>query len=171
MIDLINILSNFCSDDKLKYTFSVLGKIFTIVFIIVPILIILIGTIDFLKIIISKDADMKESSKKFFKRLIFGICVFFIMPIVSFFMNLIGINIDNDCMKCFANPNDKSQCSYSLDESNVNINNDINTLICSGAQNKKLCCKDKFGKNDDIDVWEWDNDVGCINITAKNPYE
>ena len=55
----------------------------------VPILIILLGIIDFAKAVMtSKEDEMKASQNKFVKRLIIGIAIFFIPTLVNLIMDL-----------------------------------------------------------------------------------
>lgn len=55
--------------------------------------------------------------------------VFFIFPIVTFLMNLVGNNIDNMCMTCFSYPIDKATC---------NFDNNSNSLNNSESQNNNI---------------------------------
>lgn len=115
--------SNFCDSNAIKRLFSFLGQMFNILKIIIPILIIVMGTIDLLKAIISSDEnEIKKAKNIFIKRLILGIVVFFIFPIVSFLMQMIGQNTNNKCMNCFLEPNNKSKCNYNLKNNTENLN-------------------------------------------------
>lgn len=60
--------------------------------IIVPILIILLGTLDFAKAVIAgKEDNMKKAQSTFVKRLIAGVAVFFVPLLVNIIMNLADI--------------------------------------------------------------------------------
>lgn len=127
-MNLFNILdtaSNFCDSASLKRVFSFAGQIFNILKIVIPIIIIILGSIDFVKAIIAGNNDaMKSSEKKFIKRLILGVAVFFVFPIVTFVMNLLNQSNENQCMLCFTKP-DALTCktdSNTSNSSNLTIN-------------------------------------------------
>ncbi len=72
----------------------------------VPILLVLLGAIDFLKATAAqKEDEIKNAQAMFIKRLIVGALVFFIFVIVKFIIGVIGGNTDNivNCMNCFIN--------------------------------------------------------------------
>lgn len=126
-VNFVNILTNTssCDANSIKRVFSLLGNLFNIVKIIIPIILIVMGTIDFVKAMITNNPDeTKKSQALFIKRLIVAVCVFFVFPIVSFLMSLVGESMDNTCMICFSNPNDKTKCYFT-----VNNNNDSNSTV------------------------------------------
>ena len=66
----------------------------------------------------------KKSEKNFFKRLIIGVAIFFVFPLVSFLMGLINNSLDNLCITCFNEPGALT-CkveSNSSDSANVKVN-------------------------------------------------
>ena len=134
-MNLYNILTtSFCDSDIAKKLFSFIGNIFNIMKIIIPIIIILIGTIDLIKAMIANDTDAsKKAQNMFIKRLIIGIAIFFVFPIASFIMNLIGNSMDNNCMDCFNSPNNSLKCSFNNNSDDAtkikleDIENDDNT--------------------------------------------
>ena len=72
----------------------------------VPIILIIMGSIDFVKAISSqKEDDIKKAQGMFIKRLIMGALVFFIFVIVKLLISLIGGNNDDiwGCVECFIN--------------------------------------------------------------------
>ncbi len=74
-----------------------------IIQIIVPIILVVMGAIDFLKAISSqKEDDIKKAQSTFIKRLIMGALVYFIIVIVKFIISIIG-NDDSiwGCVECF----------------------------------------------------------------------
>ena len=75
----------------------------------VPIILVILGMIDFAKGIMSqKEDDIKKGQKTFINRLIIGAVIFFIVALVKL---LVGIVVDNtgnrnniiDCIDCFVN--------------------------------------------------------------------
>lgn len=74
-----------------------------IIQIIVPIILVVMGAVDFLKAISSqKEDDIKKAQGTFIKRLIMGALVYFVIVIVKFLISIIG-NDDSiwGCVECF----------------------------------------------------------------------
>lgn len=101
---------SFCTGSVLN-VFNALGWIIYALKILIPIILIVLGTIDFGKAIIaSKDDEIKKSAKTLFMRVIAGIIIFFIPTIVNLIITLIGgENVYNGtnfgpCTKCILNP-------------------------------------------------------------------
>lgn len=81
--------------------------IYTIIQIAVPVILVLLGSIDLLKgIIAQKEEDIKKGQKMFIKRLIAGAIIFFVFMLIKLFVSLVADN-DNDnntiidCLECF----------------------------------------------------------------------
>lgn len=86
--------------------------IITIIQIAVPIILILIGSIDFLKVVLgSKNDDLNNATKKFVLRLIAASSIFFLFLVVKLLISLIGSNDDGllECLSCFTS--DGNECS------------------------------------------------------------
>jgi len=67
--------------------------VFTIIQIGIPILLIIMGTLDLAKAVISSDEqEIKKATGKFIKRVIYAIAVFFVVTIVTLIMNLVANN-------------------------------------------------------------------------------
>lgn len=80
-MDLMQILS-FCSDTK--DIWKLVGKVIRIVLIIIPVIIVMLGTFDLGKAVMAgEDKEIKEAQKMFIKRLIYGVIIFFIPYLVS----------------------------------------------------------------------------------------
>ena len=80
---------------------SLVDEILEYVRIIVPIIIILLGIIDFAKAVIaSKEDEMKKAQTTFVKRLIVGIAVFFVPVIVDLIMDLADIVWNGSYSSC-----------------------------------------------------------------------
>lgn len=82
---------------------SFVRALVTTIKILVPLILIVMGIIDFLKAVISADEKtMNHSPISFIKRLIAAILVFFVISIVQFLFNLIPINTSvMGCFRCF----------------------------------------------------------------------
>ena len=78
--------------------------IYTIILIAVPVLLVILGTIDLFKgIAAQKEDDIKKAQGMFIKRLISALLVFFVMVIVKFAISLVSNNTQNifNCLDCF----------------------------------------------------------------------
>lgn len=99
----------YCTGNFLK-PFRFFGKIFLIIKIIIPIVIIAFGMIDLGKAILSsKDDEVKKSLKSLAMRALAGIIIFFLPTIINFVFALIdGWNeYETDysnCSKCISSP-------------------------------------------------------------------
>ena len=85
--------------------------------IIVPIVLILMGMIDFTRAVISSDEkQMKESQSRFIRRILAAVIIFFVVAIVQFAFNAIGADNDNivGCINCFVNGNCGNQKGQQL---------------------------------------------------------
>ena len=82
--------------------------IYLIIQILVPIILVIFGSIDFVKsVIASKDDEINKGRQIFIKRLIYGVIVFFVFSIVKLLISLVGdkdnkVNIMN-CASCLIN--------------------------------------------------------------------
>lgn len=104
--------TRYCSDPNFIKPFKFLGKIFTILKILIPIIIIVFGVIDLSRAVIaSKDDEIKKSIRGLAMRALAGVVIFFIPTLV----NLIFVLIDDwnkystdysKCSRCVMNPND-----------------------------------------------------------------
>ena len=115
-----------CDNVSLLSTIFYAKEILKYVFILIPIILILMVTIDFSRSIISKDdASMKNNFKIAIKRVIYAIVIFLTPSIVSFAMNVL---VDSDVKY--------AKCLYvDLDtiKSQITINkNECNRMIASG---------------------------------------
>lgn len=106
---------NICdgSSSTLK-VFQVLGIIFFIIKIIVPIIIIVLGMIDFGKSAINgEDKANSEAIKTLFKRIVLGIIIFFIPTVLDVLLSFVNGVSDvakqyEGCTKCLVSPSSSS---------------------------------------------------------------
>lgn len=98
--------TNFCKDVGIKKSLKFIGNLFIIAKIIVPILLIVMGTIDFSKSVFSSDADsLKKSSITFAYRILAGVAIFFLPTIISFvFDGILKNSLYKECNKCLFHP-------------------------------------------------------------------
>ena len=84
------------------------SDIMTIIQVLVPVILVIIGTIDFVKSVSSqKEEEIKKGQQMFIKRLIVALLVFCVFVIVKLLISLISDSNDTinivDCMECFVN--------------------------------------------------------------------
>lgn len=104
-----------CGSGMITNIPSALPKVLNIVYIIlqivVPVLLVVLGTLDLFKsIIASKDDEMKKGQGMFLKRLIAAVLIFFVFSIVKIIISLVADGNENqliDCAECFI----KNECS------------------------------------------------------------
>lgn len=93
----------------------------------IPIILCILGMFDFSKSVMANDEKaMNEGPKKFIKRVIAAVLVFFVVSIVQFIFNVLGnsdpeqeyMNKDNlnSCLKCFIS--DESGCTEDTETGN-----------------------------------------------------
>ena len=88
---------------------AIVRLVMNIVCVAVPIIMILMGTIDLFKAVTAgKDDDIKKKQKALITRIIAGVLVFLVPTIVSVLMNLIGVSKWRTCWNNAKNGNFKS---------------------------------------------------------------
>ena len=100
---------NFCTETKEIWVF--LGNILNVVKIVIPILILSFGCIDFGKAVVaSKDDEIKKALKSLMFRILAGAVIFFIPVIIKFAFSLVDSfsgDIEKDynvCVSCLTGP-------------------------------------------------------------------
>ncbi len=100
-------LSEICNDEKIQNTLKFVGRLLFIVKIIVPLLLIIFGTIDFGKAIAaSKDDSVAKAGKMLVLRIVIGIVIFLVPTVVNFVFQLVGHGNTsyNECRICIFEP-------------------------------------------------------------------
>lgn len=101
---------------SLSFNFSgtipyVVHTIVIIIKIVVPVLLVIFGSIDFVKAMTSqKEEEIKKGQQTFIKRLIAGVLVFFVLSFVKILISLVGDSNKSkiiDCTSCLINNNSK----------------------------------------------------------------
>ena len=108
-----------CGGNLIEKIPSALPKVVSLIYNIlqaaVPILLVVMGSIDLTKgISAGKEEDMKKGRQLFIKRLIAGVLVFLVFIVVKFFISLVADDKDSDnkavrimqCTECFINNDD-----------------------------------------------------------------
>lgn len=99
-----------CKSDNLKVPLKYIGWTLSIVKIIIPIIIITLGVLDFMKAVASQKAEeLSKAVKTVLLRVIAGIVVFLVPAIINFLFTLVDdwTKYDtaySECTKCLANP-------------------------------------------------------------------
>lgn len=107
-----------CGNDLLTDIPAIVPKTVHLVYLLlqiaVPVILVIFGTIDFIRAIISsKEDEIKKGQQTFIKRLFVAVIIFFIFSIVKLVVSLVngdsgrGINNVMNCTKCLIN-NDKN---------------------------------------------------------------
>lgn len=118
MLELFNVLDEFtenttmCAGIEVPDTlFNVVATIIRVIKIIVPILLIIWGMLDFAKSVVAKkEEDIKKYQKAFVSRLISAVLVFLVITIVQLVVNLLA-GVDRESNADGENPSDIWSCS------------------------------------------------------------
>ena len=124
-------MDTFCADTASVW--QLVGNVIYIIRIVIPVIIILLGTLDLGKAVIAgKDKKIKEAQKSFIKRLIYGVAIFFMFTVVEVIFGLLGVETDKGdskiCWDCATKPHNKSCLKYVEDSEKKQSedNNDSN---------------------------------------------
>ena len=108
---------NFCY--QTASVWKVVGYFVLIFKIVVPLIIIVLGSIDFGRAVVEKDDKaMQNAGKRLFSRIIAGVCIFFIPTIINIAFGLVDLfnsNMEKDyknCLNCLTSPTKNCDTSY-----------------------------------------------------------
>lgn len=108
---------DFCN--KTASIWQVAGYALYILKIVIPIILIILGMIDFARAALSSDEKMiKDAAFKFAKRLVAAVIIFFIPTLIDVAFDLVGgfsgsIKTDYEkCVVCLTSPNGNCDTSY-----------------------------------------------------------
>lgn len=124
-------------DEKIP---KIISTIVTVIKVVIPILLVIMGMLDFAKSMSAgKEEDIKKGQKIFVKRLISGALVFLVFTFVQFVISFVADEEDKDnlatCSQCFLN----GDCTYKLDSSGSCPDEETMKL----SKNKEHCIKIK----------------------------
>ena len=93
---------DFCGDSKPVW--QLVGKVVMVLQIAIPVLIILLGTLDLGKAVLAgDDKKIDEARKILIKRVIYGVAIFFIVVIVKAVFGFVpDANTSSTCFECVA---------------------------------------------------------------------
>lgn len=109
-------MGSFCY--KTANIWSIIGNAILILKILIPIVIIVLGAIDFGKVIVSSDDKaVKKSLVTLTKRVVVGVVIFFVPTLINFVFSLISgfSSLESDymnCVNCLTSPNNLCDTSY-----------------------------------------------------------
>ena len=107
IINLVQVLDKgFC--ESTKAIWGLIGYVITVLQIAIPIIIVLLGTLDLGKAVMAgEEKQIKDAQKMLIKRIIYGVVIFFVAVIVKYVFGMVSDSIDSDgskCWDCIANP-------------------------------------------------------------------
>ncbi len=107
--------TNFCANTA--GIWKLIGELVYIIRIAIPIIVVLLGTLDLGKAVIAgEDKKIKEAQKAFITRLIYGVAIFFVFPIVKMVFGLLNVDLDRGdnkiCWQCASKPHTRSWIEY-----------------------------------------------------------
>lgn len=107
--------TTFCGETAGIWRF--IGYVIHIIRMAIPIIIILLGTLDLGKAVIGGDDDkIKSARKSFIMRIVYGVAIFFVFPIVETIFGLLGADITSGnakiCYTCAKKPNSNACTKY-----------------------------------------------------------
>lgn len=92
------VLENSICDDNMTNILTIVRFVLTIIQWVVPVILILLGTIDLVKAVIAgKEDDIKKHQQTLIKRAIAAVIVFLVPLLVSLIMGLLGTNDWKTC--------------------------------------------------------------------------
>lgn len=100
-------LPKLCSQEGILKSFRFFGYILFVVKIIVPILLIIMGTMDFGKAVVASNQDaVSKAAKMFAMRIATGIAIFLLPTVVNFIFDLLPSSVSdyNACKTCLFEP-------------------------------------------------------------------
>ena len=116
-VDLIQFLVNAAGDaegfcEATKDIWKLVGQVIRIILIVIPVILVLLGTFDLGKAVMAgDDKEIKEAQKMFVKRLIYGVVIFFIPYIIAGVFSLFnGLSSKEAQQQGKTNATDSSTC-------------------------------------------------------------
>ncbi len=152
-------------------TWRLIGYILYALKVVIPVIIIILGTIDFVKALIASDDNINKAAKSLLMRFVIGLIVFFVPLLVSTFLHLVKDAIPflekaDACQSCLLRPFNSS-CTkavkevqkYNEDQKNESLNDNDDFLTARYGCYK---CDGKY-------VWSTGG-CGAKVINLDSPY-
>ena len=94
-----------CANEGIANAVKVVGKIISIIQIVVPILLVIMAMVDITKSIVSgDDAKSRKNITTLIKRLISAVIIFFVIAIIKLVCQLVGDDSFDSCLSLIAKP-------------------------------------------------------------------
>lgn len=163
------------------------SRIINLIKILVPIILVVMGMVDFARATISSDEkQMKESQGRLIRRFLAGAIVFFIIAIVQFVFSAIGQSNDiSKCVACFTSgdcsgkTSELSACYQCLSDSSKYLwltKNPGKTNSCPSGYQKTSLAQDECGKmacyqcNGNGNIYKWASINGVSDSACPSGY-
>ena len=116
-------LFDYCHNNDFLQIIIVIKRLISIIRYVIPIIIIIMGSLDFGKAVFASSEDnMKKSQKIFINRIILGIVIFIVPVLVDFLMIMIGTAVVNSSID-IPIITTASECYIYSSEDEVNVPN------------------------------------------------
>lgn len=103
-----------CTDETLLRVMGIVKLVMKVICIIVPIVLIVLGTLDLFKAVTAgKDEEIKKKQKALITRLVAGVLVFLVPTIVTVLFNLLGYK---DWKNCWNGALDSYEDLFNIDK-------------------------------------------------------
>lgn len=106
--------TDFCSNPRIKTMFKIGGTFIYIMKVLIPVVIIVLGSVDLFKAFLSGDEkDVSTATQSLLKRFAIGIVIFFIPTVIRTLFNVVdsakedktsGWIFDSECYNCLLDP-------------------------------------------------------------------
>ena len=135
---------NFCHEQEIVTVVKILGIVLVIAKLFVPIVIIVMGIMDFYKVVISGDeAQMPKSAKSLGLRIVIGLFIFMAPTLINAVLKGLYTNDKitenaNACQNCLLNPFGSGNCSTTAgDSGNSGEDFSINGITTTTARTNR----------------------------------
>lgn len=168
------LLVDFCRQSQVLEIIKFILDALHLVFIIVPIILIVFITIDFIKGVISNsEEDVKKIASISFKRMLYCGIIFFVPFLVNFVVNMLG-DMGVDYTECITNANSETIAALKAAEQESGFSNSDSPTInnnSSNNSNKKNNQKEKDIKfkitKDNIVIGHYKSKINKYTIVLK----
>lgn len=102
-LDQIGGVTELC--DEVAPVLRIVGIVYVALLIVIPILLIMMGMVDFTKAVSEKNDDkIKEAQKKLVSRAVAAVIAVLVIVLVGLIMRIVGNTQYKDCIYCVTNP-------------------------------------------------------------------
>lgn len=106
--------TDFCTNPRIKTMFKIGGTFIYIMKVLIPVVIIVLGSVDLFKAFLSGDEkDVSTATQSLIKRFVIGIVIFFVPTVIKTIFNIVdgskedktsGWIFDSECYNCLFDP-------------------------------------------------------------------